>query len=165
MTRYAANTTVTTEKSRAEIERTLSRHGRHIEFHRCGCWEWTGPTTDKGYARISQSKTSWVLGHRLFFEIFRGKVPDGLDLDHLCRNRNCINPSHLEPVSRRENVMRGRSPFILAHHSGSCVRGHQMTPDNTYISPKGQKHCKACRQMREKKRQDKRKYLHGGVHA
>jgi len=155
--RYAAQTTVKRDASLAEIERTLQRYGHLIRFYRFGCWEWIGRRTTAGYGSASLSKTRWMLAHRLIYAVFRGPIPVGLDLDHLCRNRACVNPAHLEPVTRRENVLRGANPVIKAHLAGTCIRGHAMTPANTYVSPKGQRHCKACRRMREQKRQLKRK--------
>lgn len=153
MTRYAETTTVSSSKSRAEIEATLERYGRHLRIHgKGGCWEWTGPRTINGYARMSLSKTRHCVAHRVIYELFRGPIPDGLDLDHLCRVRHCVNPAHLEPVTRRENVMRGESPKIKAHLAGRCVRGHEMTAQNTYISPKGVRQCRECNRIREARR-------------
>jgi hypothetical protein len=82
--------------------------------------------------------------HRVSYESFRGAVPAGLDLDHLCRVRHCVNPWHLEPVTRRVNLLRGANPISIAHLAGTCTRGHAMTPDNTYQAPGGQRKCRAC---------------------
>jgi hypothetical protein len=157
MPQYAQSTTVSKDRSLAEIERILTRYGHHIRFHPYGCWEWIGTIDTKGYGVASVSKSKNVRAHRLIYEAFRGPISDGLDLDHLCRNRSCVNPHHLEPVTRKENVYRGESITIRAHLAGTCIRGHAMTPENTYISPKGQRHCQTCRRMREHKRDLKRK--------
>lgn len=67
-----------------------------------GCWEWTGPKTAGGYGLFAQTSA-----HRAVYERLRGPIPEGLDLDHLCRNRGCVNPAHMEPVTRSENLRRG----------------------------------------------------------
>ncbi len=73
------------------------------------CWEWTGAHAPQGYGQIrAYGKTQNA--HRIAWEIVRGEIPDGLQIDHLCRNRGCVNPAHLEPVTQRENILRGESP-------------------------------------------------------
>lgn len=80
------------------------------------CWEWQGAVDPNGYGRFSINGR--MLGaHRVAYELLSEPVADGLDLDHLCRNRRCVRPSHLEPVSRRENLMRGET-LAAAHHRG-----------------------------------------------
>lgn len=75
-----------------------------------GCWDWSGYRGVDGYGRCKAVGTSrTILAHRVFYERFVGAVPEGMDLDHLCRNRGCVNPQHLEPVSRALNVQRGKS--------------------------------------------------------
>lgn len=159
MSRFAENTTVPSDRSRTEIEKTLSRYGALISFHgqSNGCWEWVGHVNPHGYGMASTGKFTNSPAHRVIYTAFRGLIPAGLDLDHLCRNRCCVNPSHLEPVTRRENVMRGQNVRVLAHHAGTCIRHHKMNCENTYISPKGQRQCKQCRKMRELKRPSRAK--------
>jgi hypothetical protein len=104
------------------------------------CWEWTGDHYKDGYARsTAQTTTS---GHRIAYLLLRGDVPAPLVLDHLCRNRGCVNPWHLEPVTNLENIRRQR-------WSGVCRKGiHEMTDDNSYWSPDGlHRRCRACVQM------------------
>lgn len=110
------------------------------------CWEWQGNINHAGYGRYNYN-----LAHRLIWEALVGPIPNGLTLDHLCRNRKCVNPDHLEPVTRGENVRRGvaievnrRRKLALTH----CAHGHRFTPENTYIAPKtGKRNCRTCRRL------------------
>src|SRR5213593_3886465 len=98
-----------------------------------GCWPWLGSKTAKGYGRIQTGLRSPaghyapVPAHRVAYELFIGPIPEGLHVDHLCKNPGCVNPAHLEPVTNRENVERW--------HSVQCRNGHARTPENTWVSP------------------------------
>lgn len=118
-----------------------------------GCWQWTGAISDTGYGSFSFGGR--VGGaHRAAYQMFRGPIPRGLVLDHLCRNRGCVNPSHLEPVTQRENVIvRGFAPASIVVRTNRCKRGHEFTPENTYRRPdSGHRMCRACCAMRVKRR-------------
>ncbi len=114
--------------------------------HDSGCWLWTGEVTPKGYGR-GRFAGQRIYAHRLAYELFVGPFPDGLVTDHLCRNRRCVNPAHLEPVTNAENVARGMLGRSLTH----CKRGHEFTPENTYRYG-GTRACRACARIRNRGR-------------
>lgn len=91
-----------------------------------GCWTWTGSQDGKGYGQMKLLGLSPVKAHRISYELSVGPIPEGMQLDHLCRNRLCVNPDHLEPVTNRENTMRGMAPSVITHRTGLCHRGHSM---------------------------------------
>jgi len=106
------------------------------------CWIWTGAHTKRGYGRLFNG-IKYVSAHRFSFQLLSGPIPDGLELDHLCRNHACVNPDHLEPVSHRENVRRGVAGD--KHRALTrCSRGHEFTDSNTLITTKGWRRCRVC---------------------
>ena len=108
-----------------------------------GCWNWNGVTT-RGYGHIMRDGVRYR-AHRYMYEQHVGLIPDGMQLDHLCRNRSCVNPEHLEPVTCRENLMRGETFAAKNSAKTHCVKGHPLSGDNLYIEPKGTRACKECR--------------------
>lgn len=110
-----------------------------------GCWLWTAAVGGGGYGYL------WAHGrvaraHRVAYELHVGPIPEGLDLDHLCRNRLCVNPEHLEPVTRSENLRRGLhggGPIPKAE----CKRGHPFDAENTRITSTGKRRCRACHRL------------------
>lgn len=107
------------------------------------CWEWVGAHTSRGYGNF-WSGSRYVAAHIFAYSLLVGSVPRGLDLDHLCRNRSCVNPEHLEPVTRRENTLRGETPAARNARKTHCLRGHVFDEANTYRSKRG-RGCRACR--------------------
>ena len=102
------------------------------------CWMWTGRTNTKGYGQTTYQGRS-VQAHRLFYETRNGPIPKGLEIDHLCRVRDCVNPDHLEAVTHAENVRRG------AAAKTHCINGHPYTEDNIYIDKgSGARRCQIC---------------------
>ena len=110
-----------------------------------GCWLWIGGLDGKGYGQIKhQGKHRRT--HRIAYELFVGPVPQGLELDHLCRVRECCNPAHLEPVTHSVNMR--RSPITYGKNQTHCKHGHEFTPENTYIGAPGKRYCRACGRRR-----------------
>lgn len=111
------------------------------------CWNWTGHRTRKGYGMIGLGGVSGKLSpsHRVSYELYRGKIPDGLCIDHLCRNRACVNPAHLEPVTFRENTMRGETLAAANSKKTHCKDGHLLSGDNLFIQTNGGRGCRTCR--------------------
>lgn len=115
-----------------------------------GCWEWRGKLNHQGYGRICVSRAAGDQQvHRVAYETFVGPIPEGLQLDHKCRNRKCCNPEHLEPVTARENVRRSTSPISRNLAATHCVRGHPLSGDNLYMH-KGHRRCKECQLVRSR---------------
>lgn len=105
-----------------------------------GCWLWLGTCNHKGYGMFTTSERRMVLAHRWSYEHHVGKIPAGLQIDHLCRVPSCVNPSHLEPVTAREN--QERSPYDPAKRT-HCPQGHEYTDENTYVY-RGRRSCRLC---------------------
>jgi hypothetical protein len=129
------------------VDRLLARR----EITEAGCWQWTGATNRGGYGVIGAGSRDLgtVLTHRASYELFVGQIPDGLHLDHLCNNRVCFNPAHLEAVTQRENNLRA-VPVRKANYQRptKCKRGHEYTPENTIPRPTGWLLCRTCRDDR-----------------
>jgi hypothetical protein len=109
-----------------------------------GCWEWTAATNSDGYSSYWHEGTMRS-GYKVCFESLVGSVPKGLTLDHLCRNRRCVHPAHLEPVT---NVKRGDLPALVGLRQRSkttCPHGHPYSGANLYVEIDGSRGCKACR--------------------
>jgi len=106
-----------------------------------GCIVYTG-TLDNGYGRMSINGVRQML-HRVSYEHFIGPIPTDLVLDHLCRNTACLNPTHLEPVSVGENVLRGESPFVTNKYRLVCAQGHELSGSNTKLV-NGNRTCVEC---------------------
>jgi hypothetical protein len=111
------------------------------------CWNWTA-ALQNGYGRVvtQQRPTRTTMAHRYSYEMHVGPIPDGMTIDHLCLNRKCVNPDHLEVVSRSENTKRANP--ILEY----CKRGHKMHGDNIYYPPSGgSRQCRACKSLLAKR--------------
>lgn len=108
------------------------------------CWLWRGTILQGGYGQIKVKKRK-MQAHRFFYELLVGPIPEGLTIDHLCRVRNCVNPAHLEPVTGRENTLRGNNPAAQNARKTHCKRGHPLSGSNLRSSKDGrQRRCKTC---------------------
>lgn len=110
-----------------------------------GCWEWLGCGNSDGYGRM-RADGAEVYAHRFSFENLVGPIPPGLHIDHLCRNRLCVNPAHLEAVPQGVNTLRGMGPPALNARKTQCFQGHALTEDNIYrTAGSNRRHCRQCK--------------------
>jgi hypothetical protein len=123
------------------------------------CWPWRGAQGAGGYGTIRRAGGGNAPAHRIAYELFVGPIPVGLDIDHTCHDpetcaggdgcphRGCVNPAHLEPLTHRENVLRGNTIGRINAAKTHCKRGHPLSGDNLYLRPDGGRQCKACTRM------------------
>lgn len=132
----------------------ISMYRDRISEQENGCWVWTGAHNDWGYGRLKIPGTRRITGaHRVIYEAMLGPIPEDMEIDHKCRVTMCVNPGHMEPVTRKENMVRShrdRDRKLKTH----CKRGHEYTPENTRINKRGNRHCIVCEKIiyQEKKR-------------
>lgn len=129
------------------IERFLAK----VREDSQGCWIWQGQLNHNGYGVFSDARR--FLAHRWSYEHFIGAVPEGLELDHLCRIPRCCNPRHLEAVTHQVNINRGTRHIPKTH----CKNGHAFTPDNTYLRYGYQQICRACQREANRRYRLRRK--------
>lgn len=132
----------------SHIEKPISnaRFWLHVDKRPSGCWLWTGKTTNGyGIVGIGGRNGRLMRAHRVAYESMVGPIPKGLDLDHLCRVRNCVNPAHLEPVTRLENLRRSPLTSVGQTH---CVRGHNLGP----VIAGRRRLCRECHREWDKRR-------------
>ena len=138
---------MTPELNKAIENRILSNVVKTKDCWIWHCWIWQGYKRD-GYGQIVVNNKQ-EQAHRIVYQLLCGKIPKGLVLDHLCRDRLCVNPDHLEPVTNKENIMRGIGLTAKNAKKTNCPKGHAYTKENTRIS-KGKRYCNDCGKLRKK---------------
>ena len=123
------------------------------KIHFADCWEWQGSKDQNGYGTFFARPGKWQKPHRAVWEYLVGELSDDVQLDHLCRNRVCCNPDHLEPVPAWVNNMRSYSPSAFHLRKEFCPKGHQYDEENTYWRPDGKgRYCRQCRKLTDQRR-------------
>lgn len=115
-----------------------------MELDNNGCWRWKSCILSTGYASFRH----W-LGHRWMWEFLIGPIPTGLQIDHLCRVRDCVNPNHMRLVTIAENVLCGIGISAINKIKTHCLRGHEFTNENTYMH-RGKRNCRICRYLQKR---------------
>jgi hypothetical protein len=108
-----------------------------------GCWLWLGALDDDGYGNFWDGSRV-VRAHRWAYERWREPIAVGLEIDHGCRSRSCVNPAHMEPVTHRENVRRGEAPPARQARQTYCKNGHELVGDNLEVDRRGHRRCRTC---------------------
>jgi hypothetical protein len=127
--------------STCNLSTAVERFVRKVSITDGECIEWTG--ANNGRYGLFKATDRNQMAHRFSYVTFVGPLTDGLELDHLCRNKLCVNPDHLEEVTHSINVQRDRD-FRCTH----CPRGHEYVPETTYINPRGGKVCRICKRKK-----------------
>ncbi|GFN09588.1 hypothetical protein GCM10010298_34560 [Streptomyces microflavus] len=137
--------------SRSQKARFWSKVSRDVDV----CWLWAGTVNNTGYGRFWLTGRYWQ-AHRVAYTLACGPIADGLMVDHICRNRQCVKPAHLEAVSPRTNTLRGDSPTALNARKGVCVNGHVLAEENLVQPVSDTRRCLACHRARS--REGNRRY-------
>lgn len=132
----------------------VARFWTKVEKLLGGCWRWNGHVAGHGYGYVNVARGILMRAHRFAYELENGPIARGLVVDHLCRNRLCVNPAHLEAITNRENVLRGQQPQMVAARSNTCKRGHSLL--DARVTPKGRT-CRVCNRLREAEKRAARK--------
>ena len=123
---------------------------KYVVNPKTGCWEWTAYRNRYGYGQFCIDGRM-MKAHRVAYELYRGNIPEGLQIDHLCRVRHCVNPDHLEPVTAQENHRRGESG-VKNKQKTHCPHGHPYAGDNLQIRSCGGRTCRKCSKRRGRER-------------
>ncbi len=128
-------------------------------YNNSPCWNWIANINNHGYGMFSYGGSKRA-AHTIMYRLVVGEIRSGLECDHLCRNTRCVNPAHIEPVSRRENVLRGVSGCAVNARKTQCEYGHELSGKNLVLPADGSRQCRKCRNRRQsesQKRQEARR--------
>jgi hypothetical protein len=130
------------------------------------CWTWQGNRDRDGYGRFKVRGTEWR-AHRWSYTYHVSDIPDGLQLDHLCRNRSCVNPHHLDPVTNKVNILRGETVTGALAAAMSCPNGHEYTEENTIrlfraTEQRWSRRCRECKVANNRREDVQRKIKRRG---
>lgn len=138
----------------------LDRFAPKIALTDSGCIEWLAGTNGVGYGQLRvqiDGTNRHYYAHRWSYEYHVGPIPDGMHIDHLCRNTRCVNPDHLEPVTPRVNNLRGASSPAANRRKTHCHKGHELSGSNLYITPSsGYRHCRECARQHDRARRNRK---------
>jgi hypothetical protein len=142
------------------MKSVFSRFRSKHKVSDAGCWPWSGFIESNGYGGFSY-RGAKQYAHRVSYSLYRGKIKEGLVIDHLCRNRSCVNPGHLDLVTQRENILRGdclsvnRKRYKNQTH---CKNGHPLSGENLYVHlQRGTRSCRTCKNRRTEISNNKRR--------
>lgn len=147
---------------RWHFSRTQQRFESKFKIVPGGCWEWTGTRDKDGYA-FFKLDGNLRRGARVAYEMYVGPIPEGLQIDHLCRNKCCVNPEHLEAVTIQENLRRKNSAARKrkwrrsAPGNTHCMKGHPLVPGNVFVGTDGRRRCRICRYHYFRERAERQK--------
>ena len=127
-----------------------------VRINESGCWDWVGAKQPTGYGQVWNGSRP-EQAHRVAYREFVAEIPHGHEIDHQCRNRGCVNPSHLLAVTHKENMHRSESVFGENARKTECKRGHSLSGLNLHITPKGARQCRTCLAMHARNAKARRK--------
>lgn len=135
-----------------------------IQIDANGCWCWSASQNGYGYGKLRWNGST-CRAHRIVYQLLVGEIPPGLQLDHLCRVRHCVNPAHLEPVTQRENTLRGDTISAKCAAKTHCPKGHPLSGDNLVPSKQklGERNCLTCNREYHRAHYARKRALAGGV--
>ena len=133
-----------------------------IQVRDGSCWQWVGGCNEDGYG-VLRLHNKGHMAHRFVYEKLVATVPKSLVMDHLCRNRACVNPEHMEPVTQRTNLLRGEGFAAKRAAQTHCIHGHEFIPENTYVRKGRLRQCKECAKRIERARAAKKRTAAPGV--
>jgi len=157
---FNLNTWIESDATAQRFFAKVNIHGPIVRPELGQCWLWTA-FCDNGYGKF-QFRRGTRRAHLWLYKIVVGDVPEGLQLDHLCRNRSCVNPSHLEPVTRSVNVLRGVGPSLaraIQLSKTHCPKGHEYSGNNLFVRTDGRRECRTCMRNRDRAQKAKAKAL------